>query len=292
MPITYPAPPPSISGDTISIDRFLQQPTYFERALRTIAQNRFIGDVLLSGRGQATGGAVIYEQNESIFTDRPVESVEPLSAFPLTTVGAGPALIAAVKKWGQDTMVSDESIKRRIGNPVGRATQKIANTVIRQVDTVALAAIASAVTQTMAVATAWATSTKILRDILTAKATITALNQGYDPDVAVVDDLTFAIIASDVTLATYARREDPGNPIYTGNFPVVGGLRILPTSNIPVAGRALVADSKVLGSMVDEEPLSGKSMRDEEAEGWRLRGKRITVPIVQEPAAAIWLTGI
>ncbi len=293
MPVTYPPSAPTVTNLGIeTISRFLNTPTLVERRLRTLAENRFIGDVLLSGRVPASGGAVQYEQNETIFPDRAIESVTPGGEFPLTTVGLGPSLMSSVAKWGVDALVTDEAIKRMLRNPVDRAMQKLVNGVVKQVDTVALTAINAALTQTIAVTTSWSTSTHILRDLLTAKATINALNQGYNADTAVVDDFVYATLMSDATIAAGLRREDPQNPIYTGDFPVIGGLRILPTPNLPTAGRAYVLDSTVLGSMVDEEPLSSKSIRDEEHEQWRLRAKRVTVPIVQEPNAAVYLTGI
>lgn len=296
MPTTYPPAPPTLSGDILSINRFLNSPTLIQRRLRTLAENRFIGDVLLSGRAPSAGGAVQFQQSESIFPDRKPEAIEPGARFPVSPISDGTALIAAVRKWGLDAVVTDEDIKRLLLSPVDRAMQKLTNGVVQQVDTVALTAIAGAVTQSMAVATAWSTSTKILRDLLTAKATILALNQGYHPDTAVVDDLTFAIVMSDPTIAAGLRREDPNNPIYTGQFPVIGGLKILPTPNIPVASTAWVLDSTLLGSMVDELPLTGGSLREENGptvvEGWVLRAKRVVVPIVQEPNSAIKLTGI
>lgn len=293
MPVSYPAPAPSVTTDgVLTISRFLNSPALILRRLRALAENRFIGDVLLSGRVTTSGGAVQFEQNEPIFTDRIPEAVEPGGDYPLTTLGNGPSLISSVRKWGVDTLVTDEAIKRLLMNPVDRALTKLVNGVVKQVDTVALAAINAAVTQTMAVATAWSTSTRILRDLLTAKATILALNQGYSPDLAVVDDLTYAILMSDSTISAGLRREDPTNPIYTGQFPVIGGLKILPTPNLPTAGRAYVLDSTMLGAMADEEPLSSKSIRDDKYEQWRLRAKRIVVPIVQEPASALMLSGI
>lgn len=293
MPYAYPPAAPTV--DTVGVEtisRFLNTPSLVQRRLRTLAENRFITDVILRNNVPAAGGAVQFEQNESIFPDRVAEAVEPGGDFPMTTLGIGPSLIAAVKKWGLDTFVTDESIKRQLMNPVDRALLKLVNGVVKQVDTISLAAIATAVTQTQAVPTAWATSTTILRDILTAKATIAALNQGYDPDTLVVDDLTYAKVMSDSTIAQAARREDPSNPVYSGEFPTIAGLRILPSPNLPAANTAWVLDSNALGGHGDEEPLSSRSIRDEEHEQWRLRAKRITVPFVQEPAAAVKLTGI
>lgn len=297
MPTTYPPLAPTVTADgTLTINRFLNSPTLIERRLRTLAENRFIGDVLLTGRAASSGGAVQFEQSESIFQDRPVEAVEPGSKYPTTTLGQGTTLIAAVRKWGIDALVTDESVRRLMRNPVDRALTKLVNGVVRQVDVVALAAISSAVTQSIAVATAWSTSTKILRDILTGVATVRALNQGFEPDILAVDDLTFAVVMSDATISAGLGRGDPNNPIYTGQFPRIGGVTILPTPNLPTPGTALLVDSSQLGSMVDELALTAGSIREENGptvvEGWVLRAKRIVVPIVQEPASAIKFTGI
>lgn len=298
MPYTYPPAAPTVDSQGIeTISRFLNAPALVTRALRTIAQNRFIGDTILSGRASAEGGAVQYEQNESIFPDRVAESIEPGARYPKSTIGFGPSQIAAVKKWGVDAIVTDEAIRRQRMNPVDRALTKLANGVIQKVDTVALAAVAAAVTQTQAATAAWsAGGAKILLDVLTAKATIAALNQGYDPDTVVIDDITFARAMADPTLSAALRRENPDNPVYTGTLPEIAGLVFLPTPNLPVAGTALVLDRKVLGGMADEVPLTGKSIREEDGptvtEGWVLRALRIVVPFVQEPNAAIKITGV
>lgn len=296
MPTLYPPAAPTISGDIVTINRFLNSPALVERRLRTLAENRFIGDVVLSGRVNTAGGAVQFEQSESIFATRTAEAVEPGSKYPNSAIPDGTSLISAVRKWGIQTVVTDESVRRLLRNPVDRAMTKLVNGVVQQVDAVALAAISAAVTQTLAVATAWTTSTRILRDILTGVATIRALNQGFEPDTLLVNDLTYAIIMSDATIAGGLRREDPNNPIYTGEFPVIAGIRILPTTNLPTANTALLLDSTQLGAMAEEVPLSANSIREEDGpsvvEGWVLRARRVVVPIVQEPSSAFKFTGI
>jgi hypothetical protein len=77
MPHTYPPAAPTISGDTITISRFLNSPAAVQRRLRTLTENRFIADVLLSGRFQVQGGSILYEQSESIFTNKVPEAVTP-----------------------------------------------------------------------------------------------------------------------------------------------------------------------------------------------------------------------
>jgi hypothetical protein len=70
MPYTYPPAAPSISGDNVTISRFLNNPTLVARRLRTLLEQRYIADTLLSGRFNVEGGAVTYETGESIFSGR------------------------------------------------------------------------------------------------------------------------------------------------------------------------------------------------------------------------------
>lgn len=293
MPITYPPAPPTISGDNLTISRFLNSPTLITRRLRTIAENRFIADFLLQGRYNASGGAVLFEQNESIFPSRPAEAIEPGSRFPQVPVTSGPALLAGVKKWGLETPITDEAVKRQGIDPVNRANTKLVNGVVQQVDSVALAAIAASVTQTFAAANAWTTSAAtIFRDVMRARAVILGLNQGYDPDTVVLSDTLYAYAASDATLASALRREDPNNPVYTAQLPQVAGMFWTSSPNLPAGVSAMVLDRKVLGGLADEVPLQGGSRRDEADEQVFVKAKRVTVPAVVEPNAAIKLTGV
>lgn len=297
MSYTYPPTAPALSGDVVTINRFLANPTLVARRLRTIAEQRFISDVLLQGRFQVSGGAVMYETGESIYADRAPSAVTPGAEYPLTPVSGGDASIAKTVKWGEDVPITDEAIKRQLMNPVDRAFLKLVNTMVKTVDSVSMSAISSAVTQSTDASASWATgSPNILRDIAKAKANIIALNEGFEPDTLVVDDLTYANIISDEKFSLLLPREG-GGPVYTGEFPVVAGLRILPTPN-GLSGTALVVDSKQLGGMADENlggpgyvsaggvGVEAKTIREDKTDSWLARCRRVTVPIVLEPKAA------
>lgn len=309
MAVTYPPAPPSLSGDVETINRFLASPTLIQRRLRTLAENRYIADSILTGRFQVSGGAILYETGESIFSDDAALKVAPGSEYPLTTVGTGAASIAAVSKWGQDTIVTDESIKRRQMDPVERAFTKMVNQNVKTVDTAALAVIASAVTQNTATGGAWSTAgttaATVLADVLNAAASIRGLNMGYEPDTVVVNDADLAFaLAKFVAAGYFARETDSANPALTGQFPVIAGMRWLATPNIVAANTALVLDSTQLGGMADEDlggpgytgsgpaGVEGKSIREDREDRWRLRVRRVTVPVVVEPAAAWKITGV
>lgn len=303
MPNAFPPASPTIAGDYMTVSRFLNTPTLVARRMRTLAEQRLISTSILTGRETVSGGAISFEQNEGLFTDRPVEAVSPGGEYPLTTVGDGTAQLAKVVKWGQDTFVTDEAAKRKAMSAVDKALLKLINTAAKNVDTVALAAIASSVTQTQAAAAAWsaATGVQMLRDVLKAKAALAALNQGYEADTMVIDDLTWALIASDQTLISTIARETQSNAVVTGNFDVLAGLRIMRTPNLPAAG-AWILDSSQLGGIATEDLggnyqkvdgiLESKSIRDEDNDQWRLRARAVAVPYINEPNAAIRITGI
>jgi hypothetical protein len=304
MANTYPPARPTISGDVVTINRFLNDPLQVTRRLRTLAEQRYISDRLLTGRETTNSGSVTYETGETIFTDDNPRGVAPGSDYPLTTVSTGTVSTANTVNWGQDVEVTDVSIARRQMSPVNRALLKLVNQNVKYVDSITLSAIASAVTQNTAAAASWNTATgaQMLKDVLKAKANILALNQGYDPDVVVLDDLTFANAFAAFLSAGLLPRET-ANPLASGVWPVIDGMTFLSSPNLPTAGVVMVADTDVLGSMVDEDlgggyqsrgpaGVEGKSIRDDKHDSWFLRARRVTVPIIQEPAAGWKITGV
>lgn len=305
MTYTYPAPSPTISGDYLTIHRLLQSPNLIERRLRTIAEQRFIADALLTGQFEAVGGAIQWELIESLYTDRLPEVVRPGAEYPMSGLGIGSTQIAEVQKWGQDVPVTDEAIKRLNRNPVDRAFVKLINQMVKQVDSVALAAIVSAVTQTAAAAASWATATakQIFLDVAKAKAAMIDLNQGYDPDTVVVPTLAWTYAMATFADAGYLPRESGDAPVFTGQFPVIDGMRWLATPNVPTANAALIVDSTQLGGMANEKlggpgysggdlGIETKSIRDDDNDQYKLRARRVTVPVVIEPNAGYVITGV
>jgi hypothetical protein len=261
---------------------------------------------LLSGRFQVSGGAVTYETGEAIGTGDNPRAVQPGMEYPLANPATGTASIAKTVKWGQDALVTDESIKRRQMDPVNRALLKLANQNVTYVDSVALSAIASAVTATAAAPANASTMTaqQWITTVMLAKQNIVALNQGYDPDTVVLDDISWGYAMGAFIGAGLTPREAANTPLLTGDFPTILGMRWLATPNIPTANVAVVLDSGQLGGMADED-LGGpgyvktggqgvevKSIRDDDNDQYRVRARRVTVPVVVEPAAGRKITGL
>ena len=307
MPHIYPSAAPTLSSNVLTISRFLNSPATVQRRLRTLAENRFIADVLLSGRYETSGGALLYEQSESIYTDKAPEAVNAGAEYPRSPATPGPASLAGVVKWGQDVPITDEHVKRYGRRAVDVSLTKITNYLVKQVDAVALAVIAAAVTQTHAAAVAWSTvaTADPLLDLMKAKATILANDQGYDADVAVMSDLNYAYLIANPKIIAGLSRESNTNVTMTGDVLTIAGLRILSTNNLPAASTCFVMDTSMVGGLAYErlespeyqgDPANGVESwirRDPDAnDQWIVRGRRPVVPVVQEPGAVYKITNL
>jgi hypothetical protein len=305
MPGAFPAAPAALSGDLLTISRFLQSPAAVARRLRDFRDLRFVSDQILTGRYRTQGGAVMFEQSEPFLTDRAVEGVAPGSEYPYANLPTGTAALAAVTKWGQAVFLADEEVVRSAypGDAASKALRKVVNSIIKQVDSVTLAAVASAVTQTQVASAAWSSTgtANPFLDVQLAKSQINGLNLGYNADTILMGDAKYAYFTANTIVTNQLRREDTANPIYTGQIDTVAGLKVVVSPNLPT-GDVWVLDSTQLGGMADETDaapgysvdqmaIQTQSERKAKRDGWDMWGRRKTVPVVQEPGAAIRITG-
>lgn len=305
---TFPPGSVSVSGSTVSASVFLSRPDFVARRLRTLADLRYVGSNLLRGRASAEGGAVGYETaGESIFADNAPEVVAPGSEYTLTTTGAGTPAVAKVKKWGKDSLVTDEDIKRRNMDSVNRGLNKLANSAGLVIDQAVTAAIASAVTNTTGAGAVWTSNgATVLRDILLAQAAIAGQNMGYQADTLLISDTMWAELASNTALAALFARENLNNPVYTGRFSNLAGLDVVhvPAANLPggVGTVAYVLDTQNLGFIATEDLGGGyqragdlvesKVIRQDENDAWRLRARVNFAAAVTDPLAGYKITAV
>lgn len=308
MPLTYPPTAPTYSDPNITISRFLEQPTFVARRLNTLGDLRYVGNLLLPGRQSAAGGAIGYEAIEGVFAADSPEVVNPGAEYKLTSVALGTASLAKVSKWGEDTLITDESVSRtRNISVVDRALMKLVNSAAVTIDAAVISTIASAITQTRAAAAAWSTNpASVLTDLLRARADIAQNNQGYNPDTVLVDDTTYAYLAGNTTIAAAMARETANNPVQTGRvWDRLAGMRIVnaPTANLPGGtSNAWVFDSNMLGFIATEDLQGGyqaagdlvqsKTMREDLTDSWRVRARANFVAVVTDPGAGFKITGV
>lgn len=304
--MTYPAPPPTVSGQTIAVSYLMGQPKLLQRLLRTLVQQRLVGDKILTGRVDLTGsGAAIFEVSESIFVPQSAEKVDPLMEYPLTTEGLPTLSTVATDKWALATEVSDEAIARNRWDVVMRKLLKLSNRIVFQFDSMVLSAVGSAVTQTRPASAAWdSANADPFLDVLLGGADVDTLNQGYTTNVVLLTPIYFARLLAAAKILDRLPREGADNPILTGRMIQIAGMTFIKTTNMPPGVNVLPIDSQQFGSIAyenlgggyngdpaDVTGVESKVIRKDENDGFRIQARKVQVPMIQEPNAATKITG-
>ena len=293
---TYPPAPPTIDGQgRITVEQFLKTPTRVQRVIADLTRERFLAERIF-GSGSAEGGAVVYDQltgSDNLYTERDVQAIEPGSEFPLTDVGELAPKVAAVSKWGGAGVVTYEAARRDNRDVLNRKLTRIRNTIVRKVDTVAIAAL-DAAPITSAVGTDWSNTTTrdAIGDIARATSTIDNLDLGYVADTVLVNPTQELELFLDKTIRDALPRENAAtNPIASGRLNGLMGLTWYASNRVPL-GTAYVLASTQAGSLHDELPLYSRVIDQQERERYLIQAARVTVPVVTDPKAVYRLTGL
>lgn len=261
---TYPAESPAIS-----VQALLKQPQRISRDLAQLVFQRLVAwEILLHGTpDQVRGGAMQYQQAENIFMDagQDVEEIAPRGDWP-RALWSEALKTSAVKQFGLEVPIDALAIRRNQIDRVIRGERKLANNLVRFIDTYVLG-ILTDTTQginTQAASASWLTNTTdIISDVVAAQETIETKNLGYngfENAVLVLHTTRRKALLNNTVLRAALPREDHEGQIQTGQMAPFLGLRdIIFTSNI-TATQALLLDSTMAGTIAIEDP--------DPSEGW------------------------
>lgn len=308
--LTYPIPGSALTGNATLAQAlaFLKSPTLLARRFDEILRDHnFLSHHLLRGRYEVTGGAIVYLPDETIEADEGPETIAPGGEYPLIALNAdAPQIVAAMKK-GFGTEVTDEEVGRLRMDPIERAIQRMAYTTVSNFDSIALAAIASAITNTV-VGGAWtgaSAAATIVANVEAAKAEIRGQQRGYNPTTVVLTGTQYAAVAP--SLLSILPREQ-GNPVIAGSWPNILGLDWVSSDDLPAGWVPTVVDANSLGgighedipspeytrlSSVNETNGSGVEVARyrERNDSTRIQVRKPDVPVVRNPGAGVEITG-
>lgn len=304
---TYSGAPAGLDASltALQVHHLMKSPTLLARRFKSIVDEKFISDFLLTGRYKAVGGAIAYPAADlDIYPKDVPEAVAPGAQYPLTQMDSGQLAIAQTTKRALATHVFDEEIGRMLLNPVNDAFTFLGNAIVKAIDGIALAVIASKVTATYSTSgTPWTGATAargIVTSIRLAKAQMAGLKLGLQPDTVVLTEAQFEQAMAELLLAGILPREG-GNPVVAGSWPEVLGLTWVTSPNVPFTDPLLV-DRQQLGGMADEDIPSPEftravgnvelaSERMQGRDAYEVRVRRVTVPVVTRPSAGVRITG-
>lgn len=150
-PIQFPLGPPVITNTTVvTVDMALNQPNRITRRIADLSLQNFIVSRIFSTGGTAVnGGAILYEQAvaNDLYTDRDVERVSPGGEFPIVGVSRRGPRVAEVEKYGGKFQTTDEARKRNDVVWFNNQVTMLSNTMVRKVNTRAVAELEAAIAQ-------------------------------------------------------------------------------------------------------------------------------------------------
>ncbi len=279
---------------------FLKSPTLVARRFGEIlSAQQFLGLYLLTKRFTITGGAIGVPKNEVIRADRGAEIVAPGAEYKLTPMSAEEYEFYQAAKDGLGTEITDEQIGRLLNSPIDDAFTFLQTELVFSANDMALGAVASSVTNSIAASSAWTTGKAIYRDALRVKARVRKQKLGYDVDTVVLPGEQYAEVIPELLDIL---PKDSGQAL-TDGFPTVGGITWVSDDGDDLPD-PLFLDRRRFGGIAREQiptpemrPLNNgtgveiAAIRDAKAEKTRLQARNVHVPVVTDPLAAFYVTG-
>ncbi|MEI3845215.1 MULTISPECIES: phage major capsid protein [unclassified Microbacterium] len=298
---TYPLTPSQLANvSAAEVIAFLKSPTLVARRFGEILQaQQFLGLFLLQKRFTITGGAIGVPINEVIRAQRGAEIVAPGGEYKLTPMSQEEYEFYSAMKDGLATEVTDEQVGRLLRQPIDDAFTFLQTELVFSANEMAIGAVASSITNTMAAGATWTTGKQVYKDALRVKAAVRRQKLGYSIDTVVLPGELYAEVIPE--LLEILPKDD--RQALTDGFPTVAGLTWIPDDGDDITD-PLFVDRRRLGGIAREQiptpemrPIGGDtgveiaSIRVPESEKTRLQARNVHVPIVTDPLAAFYLTG-
>lgn len=129
----YPLGTPSVSGNQLTVDLMLKEPTRINSYLSDLALKNYFAERIFANGGGVTGGALVYSQltSNDLFPARGGQKVAPGAEFPEVTFDRPEPKTAQVEKFGGKFRVTDEARDRNDLSQIQTESIKLANDIQR-----------------------------------------------------------------------------------------------------------------------------------------------------------------
>lgn len=142
-PTTYPLDAPVIDGTEITMDQYLQQPVFVTRKIAQLAMQKMYANRIFSPGPEVVGGAVLFERPNPLLTDlyagRDLQEMAPGTEAPVLTFNRGVPMVTTPREIGGKMEFTKQEQKRNNPILIENAITQAGNTLIRKVETMALA---------------------------------------------------------------------------------------------------------------------------------------------------------
>lgn len=260
----YPLGTPSVSGNVLTVDIMLKEPTRINAYLSNIALKNYFAERIFTNGGGVSGGSLVYTQltANDLFPTRSAQKIAPGAEFPEVTFDRPEPATATVEKIGGGFYVTDEARDRNDLSSIQSEGVKLGNDIQRQLHVKAIseldtsiAAIGSDVQVTFG---SW-NEAAALTLTTTANSRLPEADFAKLRRIAAVKELGTTY---DLIILHPEQRED-FEVIYGDRAPAVlaaNGLTMI-TSNVVTAGYGYVVQAGLVGQVRYEQPLMTETER-------------------------------
>lgn len=291
--VTHPLAAPTLSGNLLTVDVMLNQPTRITQMIMDLSLQRFIADRIFSSGGGVAGGAVIFDkvQANELYADRDVERVAPGGEFPEISSSRLAPSVAEVEKWGGKVKIHDEARDRNNSALFTNRLRQLTNTVVRKINARAIAELNASIAgsgQTFvgrnwsAVVTGGSSQSNATlwpaRDFLLADQLAEEDELGIEYDLVLLNPQEYTNLAV----------------VYGANlnqFLASIGKDIFVSNRVP-AGSAFFVASGQVGEMRIEKPLGTETWREPEIETTWVQSSVRPLMFVNNDFAVLQATGL
>ena len=291
----YPLGAPTISGNSITVDLMLKEPTRINQYISDIALKKYFADRNFRTGGGVTGGALLYSQltANDLFATRGVQEVAPGAEFPEVSFDRPAPKVATVKKIGGKFRVTDEARDRNDLSSIETEGRKLGNTITRELHQRAIAELEASITaigsDVQMTGVSWADAAG-----LTLTTTANSAQPAADFAKAQLKAETFELGGTfDLWIV---------NPQEMSNFQITYGDRWrdvltnngvdMIASNVVTAGSAYVVEERMVGEFRTEQPLNTVTWRDESTESTWTQTSIRPVFAVTNPYSILKVAGL
>lgn len=292
--VSFPLGPPTLSGNQLTVDLALQQPTRITRRIADLTLQKFITSRIFAEAGGVSGGAVVYDQAtlNDLYLDRDVAHVNPGGDFPIVSAQRPAPKVAQVEKWGGQFYITDEARDRNAVALFDNQVTKLANTIVRKINQRAIQELETSIGvsgQTgaginwhTALADSYTTLTPSAlptADIAHAQQLADQLELGVEFDLLLVNPAENAVLMQLANGPIGAKMSDWGiNEVYSSN-------------RVPAGTAYLVARGQV-GELRVEQPLATETIPERRTERTWVKSSIRPVMYVTNPYSVYKLTGL
>lgn len=297
--VTFPLDPTQVVDGKVSLDLLVKEPTHISKYISNLVQANLVSQFLYTSTA-ANGGAILFDQlvENKATADRNPGVIAPGAEFPMLGTSNGEPIVRGVVKTGGKYEITREAQLRNDPTVLQRNAQRVANTMVKDIDRRAFAAITNDLAKFDGAlefaSTGWAAATnvakdtktavtgegQIVSDLLDAKLLVEETGLGYSPDTLVLSPQ-----------ARTAMQKLLGLDNWQGVLNSLG-LSAYTTTALADPGEALLLQRRAVGVMGVEDPISTdnqyiKARQVTEFYTWATLAFGVT-----DPLAVVKITGL